>query len=418
MRRWATPTSSCGARSRASGRIFPRTRSAMRTPALFVAAAVAAAWIVSVNAQSDVRRSDVLTSVAPADQLATVKTYCATCHNDRAKVGGVSFDGMTVESIAQHADVFEKAVRKVRGRVMPPPNARQPAGQASDALVAFLEQTLDKAENQQHVPDKLVLHRLNRKEYTNAVRDLLAVDFNATEVLPADDVAEGFDNIASALQVSPSFIEQYVIAARSVAVKALGKADARPGGWTFRAGPGTQLTHVPGLPLGTRGGILARVDLPADGEYAVSIADVVTNIWGSGMEFENPLVVTLDNKVVYETVIGGEEDMKLYDQVQSGALDRVNARLKNIKFQASAGPHKIGVTFRRKSFAESDDQVQQFAPGGGQDREYRVNSFQLLGPFDVKGLSSTPSRDRILTCDPAKDKKTPEACAKEIFTTL
>ena len=123
---------------------------------------------------------------------------------------------------------------------------------------------------------EVVLHRLNRKEYANAVRDLLAVDFDATEVLPADDVAEGFDNIATALQVSPSFIEQYVIAARAVSVKAMGRPDARPGGWTFRAGPGTQLTHVPGLPLGTRGGILAKVDLPSDGEYQIDIADMAT----------------------------------------------------------------------------------------------------------------------------------------------
>ncbi len=199
----------------------------------------------------------------------------------------------------------------------------------------------------------------------------------------------------------------------------MGRGDARAQGWSFRAAPGNQLTHVPGLPLGTRGGILAKVDLPADGEYRINIADMATHIWGNGMEYENPLVVTLDNKVVYEATIGGEEDMKAYDQVQSGALDRVNARLKNIKFQATAGPHKIGVTFRRQSFAESDDQLQVFSPGGGQDRSYRVNSFQLLGPFDVKGLSSTPSRDRILICNPAKDKtKTPETCAKEIFSTL
>ena len=244
------------------------------------------------------------------------------------------------------------------------------------------------------------LHRLNRKEYANAVRDLLAVDFDAAEVLPADDIADGFDNIATALQVSPSFIEQYVIAARAVAVKALGRPDARPGGWTFRAGPGTQLTHVAGLPLGTRGGILANIDLPADGEYVVDIADIVTHIWGNGMEFENPLVVTLDSKVVYETVIGGEEDMKLYDQVQNGALDRVNARLKNIRFHATAGPHKIGVAFRRRTFAESDDQLQMFAPGGGQDRLYRINSFQVRGPFNAKGLGPTPSRERVFVCQP------------------
>src|SRR6204780_3090675 len=141
-------------------------------------------------------------------------------------------------------------------------------------------------------------------------------------------------------------------------------------------------------------------------------------LWGSGLEYENPLVVTVDNKVVYETVVGGEEDTKYFDQVMNGALDRVNARLKNIKFETTAGPHNIGVTFRRQSFAESDDQLQMFAPGGGQDRSYRVNSFQLLGPFDVKGLSSTPSRDRILICNPEKDKKTPDACAKEIFSAL
>jgi mono/diheme cytochrome c family protein len=362
---------------------------------------------------------------SPDAQLATIKQYCVTCHNDRAKIGGVSFEGATADSVGQRAEVFEKAVRKLRGRVMPPPGAKQPQGEATESLIAWLETSLDRAAGQKHIRDEVVLHRLNRKEYANAVRDLLAVDFDATEVLPADDVAEGFDNIATALQVSPSFIEQYVIAARAVAVKALGRPDARPGGWTFRAGPGTQLTHVPGLPLGTRGGILAKVDLPSDGEYQVDIADMATHIWGNGMEFENPLVVTLDNKVVYETVIGGEEDMKAYDQVQNGALDRVNARLKKIRFFATAGPHRIGVAFKRRTFAESDDQLQMFAPGGGQDRLYRVQSFQLQGPFDAKGIGSTPSRDRIFTCKPdsapvERGLQPPreEACAKQIITTL
>ena len=266
----------------------------------------------------------------PDQQMALIKQYCAGCHNDRAKAGGFSFDGITAAGIAQHGELFEKAVRKLRGRVMPPPGARQPSATEIDSLVAFLEDSLDKAAGQSHIPEQAVLHRLNRKEYANAVKDLLAVDINAEELLPADDVADGFDNIATALQVSPSFIEQYVIAARAVAVKALGRVDARPGGWTFKAGPGTQYTHVAGLPLGTRGGILAKVDLPSDGEYVVNIGDMATHIWGNGMEYENPLVVTVDNQIVYQATIGGEEDMKLYDQVQNGALDRVNARLKNI----------------------------------------------------------------------------------------
>jgi mono/diheme cytochrome c family protein len=356
----------------------------------------------------------------PADaHLAVVKQYCSGCHSDKAKIGGMSLEGITAASVAKDPELFEKAVRKLRGRVMPPPGARQPDGKSVDALVAWLEDSLDKLPAPQHVTDQGLLHRLNRKEYENAVHDLLLVDVNGADLLPPDDSAQGFDNIASALQVSPSFIEQYVHAAHNVAATALGRRDSRPQGWTFRAASGRQLTHVPGLPLGTRGGILAKVDLPADGEYHINIADMSNGLWGSGLEYENPLVVTVDNKIVYQTVVGGEEDTKLFDQVQNGALDRVNARLKNIKFPATAGPHKIAVTFRRQSFAESDDQLQMSAPGGGQDRSYRVSSFQLLGPFDVTGLSSTPSRDRIFTCDPAKDKgKTPEACAKQIFSTL
>jgi mono/diheme cytochrome c family protein len=369
---------------------------------VFVAGSALVAALTSVlTASQGPSRPQTGPAIATQNQLATMQQYCVSCHNDRVKTAGVSFQGVTAESIGQHADVFEKAVRKMRGRVMPPPGARQPDAAALDSLVAYLEDSLDKSAGKAHVPDRVVLHRLNRKEYANAVRDLLAVEVDANDLLPADDVSGGFDNIADALQVSPSFIEQYVIAARAAAVKAVGRPDARPGGWTFRAAPGTQLTHVPGLPLGTRGGILAKVDLPSDGEYQVDIADIVTHIWGNGMEFENPLVVTLDNKVVYETVIGGEEDMKLYDQVQNGALDRVNARLKKIRFFATAGPHRIGVAFKRRTFAESDDVQQMFAKGGGQDRLYRVSSFQLQGPFDAKGISSTPSRDRIFTCRPA-----------------
>jgi mono/diheme cytochrome c family protein len=351
--------------------------------------------------------------------LATMKEFCAGCHNDRAKMSGVSFDGLTADNVAQHAEVLEKAVRKLRGRVMPPPGSKQPDAKAVDGLVAWLETSLDRtAAAKAHITDKVVLHRLNRTEYSNAVRDLLAVEFDASRVLPEDDSVEGYDNIAAALQVSPSFIEQYIIAGRNVAVKALGRPNARPEGWTFRAEPGNQLTHVAGLPLGTRGGVLGKVDLPADGEYVVNIPDLVgANIWGSGLEYENPIVVTLDNKIIYETQIGGDADAKDYDQVFTGAFDRMNVRLKNIKFKATAGPHKIGVTFRRKSFAESDDQVQVYAPGGGQDRLLRINSFQLQGPFNPTGLSSTPSRDRIFVCHPEKGAVA-DTCARQILQTL
>src|SRR5262245_52017716 len=128
---------------------------------------------------------------AGAAQLGTIKEYCAGCHNDRAKTGGVSFEGLTAANIGERAEVFEKAVRKLNGRVMPPPGARQPDAKAVDSLVAWLEGSLDRAETRAHVPDQLVLHRLNRREYANAVRDLLTVEIDAEKILPADDTVEG-----------------------------------------------------------------------------------------------------------------------------------------------------------------------------------------------------------------------------------
>src|SRR6185503_19483338 len=134
----------------------------------------------------------------------------------------------------------------------------------------------------------------------------------------------------------------------------------------------------------------------------VNIADMFSHIWGNDSEFENPLVVTLDGKTVYETTLGGEEDTRAYDQVQNGVMEKVNARLKDIRFAATAGPHKVGVTFKRRTFAESDDQLQAFVPGGGQDRVFRVQSFEVSGPYNPTGLSDTPSRDKIFVCHPSR----------------
>ena len=353
----------------------------------------------------------------PEAAMATVRVFCTDCHNDVDITADVSFEGLTAESVAAHAEMYEKAVRKLRARVMPPPGEPQPDADDVDEVVAWLESTLDANAGNEHISDQIVLHRLNRREYENAIRDLLAVDIDATTLLPADEIAGGFDNNASALQVSPSFIEQYVIAAHSIAVEAIGRPDARAGGWTFEAGPGNQRSHVAGLPLGTRGGMVVEHNFPSDGEYAIDIADMVTHIWGNGMEFENPLVVTLDNAIVYEATIGGDDDARHYDQINDGAFDRVNIRLKNIRFMTTAGPHRVGVTFRRQSFAESDDRLQEFVPGGGQDRLYRVSSFQILGPFIPTGLSDTPSRERIFVCHP-DDGADPALCAEEIITAL
>ncbi len=308
-------------------------------------------------------------------------------------------------------------MRKLRGRLMPPPNQPQPDSDQIFSFVSWVESTLDKAAEAQHASPAEPLHRLNRKEYKNAIRDLLALDVDPAELLPQDDKLDGFDNIASALQVSPSFVEQYVIAARLVALQAVGRPDARAGSNTYKAGPGTQQAHVPGLPLGTRGGALAEHYFPSDGTYEVNVADMINGLWGNDMEFENTVVVTLDGKLVHEVTVGGEEDMKRFDQIHNGALDAINIRLKNIRFQATAGLHKVGVAFRHRTFAESDDRKAAFVPGGGQDRVFRVSSFQVSGPFEPSGLSQTPSRQRIFSCHPEQSSEQ-EHCAEEIVTRI
>src|SRR5690554_625597 len=347
----------------------------------------------------------------------TIDRYCTECHNEIEFAGDLAFDRMGPDRIAENAERLELAVRKLRGGLMPPGGAPRPDEPVLEGLIAWLERALDEAADASGWARAVPPHRLNRKEYQNAVRDLLALDIDASALLPQDEVVEYFDNIASGLQVSPSFIEQYVGAARMVAVQAVGRPDARPGSQTYFAPPGTQHTHVEGLPLGTRGGMLVEHYFPSDGEYVVNIADMATHIWGNDMEFENHVVVLLDGKPVYETVIGGEEDMRAYDQIQNGVMEQINARLKNIRFFATAGPHKVGVTFRRRTFAESDDQQQMFIPGGGQDRVFRVSSFEISGPFNAQGLGPTPSRERIFTCHP-KNGDDADLCAEQIITEI
>jgi hypothetical protein len=351
------------------------------------------------------------------EQWPLVDRYCTECHNGAELAGGVDFEKIGPHNVADNAEKLEMAVRKLRSHAMPPPKEPRPDEQRLMSFVSWLEDALDEAAAANRGYQPIVPHRLNRKEYANAVRDLLALEIDPVEFLPQDEEVKHFDNIASGLQVSPSFIEQYVGAARQIAVRAVGRPDARTGGQTYFAPPGRQQSHVRGLPLGTRGGFAVTHLFPSDGEYEINIADMFSHIWGNDAEFENTVVVTLDGKVVYETTLGGEEDMRLYDQVQDGAMERINSRLKDIRFAATAGPHDVGVTFRRRTFAESDDQIQMFVPGGGQDRVFRVQSFEISGPYNPSGLSATPSRDKIFVCHPSRGDDE-QLCAERILSEL
>ncbi len=197
-----------------------------------------------------------------------------------------------------------------------------------------------------HVP----LHRLNRREYTNAVRDLFDLEFDPTSLLPQDDLSDGFDNVAKVLQVSPTFLDQYLAAARSVAVQAVGNpARARWARPTPIPSAGPQHLHVEGLPFGTRGGFGVEHIFPADGEYELNINDMARALWVEGMEFENTLVAMVDGVKIYEVKIGGDEDQKAIDQKGDPPVDAINKRLKNIRFQAKAGQHRVVVTFRART---------------------------------------------------------------------
>jgi uncharacterized protein DUF1592/uncharacterized protein DUF1588/uncharacterized protein DUF1585/uncharacterized protein DUF1587/uncharacterized protein DUF1595 len=365
---------------------------------------------------------------AADDHFGFLNYYCGKCHNTTDWAGGVAFDTMTADTIPDDAETWEHAVRKLRGQLMPPAGNRQPPKDARLNFISYMEGELDKTAKEHPQPGRVALHRLNRKEYANAVWDLLNVKADVNGMLPQDDVAEGFDNVANVLQVSPSFLDSYLAAARAVAIQAIGDASVKPMGSQYFAGNfGTtgngntggsqQFFHVEGLPLGTRGGIAVTHDFPADGEYELNIANMAQALWVYNMEFQHHLVATLDGKKFWETDIGGEEDMKSIDQKQDPAVDAINKRLKGIRFKATAGPHKVAVAFVHRTFAESDDKLYQQQPGGGQDRVLKVSSFEVKGPFSTTGISETPSRKKIYSCTP-KTEAEEAPCAQQIIAKI
>jgi hypothetical protein len=328
--------------------------------------------------------------------------------------------------------VWEEVVRKLRGGLMPPAGVRRPPQADVDAFVRSLEQALDEAALTNPNPGRIALHRLNRAEYANAIEDLLGVRVDAAALLPKDDEADGFDNVASVLTVSPSFLEQYISAARVVTNMALGNRAQRAVSQTYRPARGTDQTQrVEGLPLGTRGGLIADHLFPADGEYKLNINGLAGAGYVRGMEYAHTLVVLLDGVKVFQGRIGGEEDLKAIDQQQAAAVAAINGRFQNIPLTVTAGPHTLGVTFVARTLAESDDVLGSFKPGALEDRIVRVGSVEILGPFNPSGLSDTPARQRVFVCRPpsgdasTKSRRSPQdieagevGCASKIFANL
>jgi mono/diheme cytochrome c family protein len=357
-------------------------------------------------------------AAAKSPERALLDQYCVTCHNQRTKTGNVTFDTLDLGQLADHAAVWEKAVRKLRGGMMPPPGVRRPEQASVDSFVSWLERSLDQAAAANPNPGRVALHRLNRAEYANAIDDLLGLHIDAGLFLPQDEEADGFDNVASVLKVSPSFLDQYISAARIVSTRAVGNPSPKPTSATYRPTRGTdQGAHIEGLPLGTRGGLIVEHFFPADGEYKLNISGLATAGYVRGMEFQHTLVATIDGAKVFTGQIGGEADMKAIDQLQAPAVAAVNGRFQNLPFKVTAGPHKIGVTFIARSYAESDEVLFAFRPGIGEERIPRVASVEVVGPFNPVGLSDTPSRQRIFICHPA-NASAELPCATKIISTF
>ena len=350
-----------------------------------------------------------------------VRTYCLDCHDAAGREAGLSLEDVDLDNVAAHPVIFENVARKLRGRQMPPSGGPRPDADTTDGFVAYLERELDEAALASPDPGRASIHRLNRTEYGNAVRDLLALEVDAAELLPADDEAYGFDNIADVLRTSPSLLEQYLAASAKIAALAVGDPEAPAVTSVYRAPSDlAQGAHVEGMPLGTRGGIKIRHYFPLDGEYDFDVF-LLRNIVGymTGLEWAHELEIAVDGERVFLAQVGGEEDNALSDANMSAAANEIDARLRTRTF-VTAGSHDVTVAFIARSAAETHEPLELHTRNLDlQDMNGLpvVDYVNVRGPFNAVGPGDTPSRERIFTCRPA-DEATARVCATEILSTL
>jgi hypothetical protein len=360
-------------------------------------------------------------TLSPADERALLNKYCVTCHSDKVKTGGVTLEKLDTNHLGDSAETWEKVIRKLHGRSMPPVGMPRPDQATLDTFASSLETDLDRAALSRPEPGRASIHRLNRTEYQDAVRDLVSLNVDVTSLLPADDESNGFDNMADVLRVSPSLLEQYLSASRTVASLAVGDRSLGPVATVYVLPPTlAQAEHIEGLPLGTRGGILIHQNLPLDGDYEFSIF-LLRNIVGymPGLEYPHQIEVTVDGRRVFLSHVGGEEDNLMMDNNLGVAGNTIDARLRT-KVPLKAGPHEIGVAFLARNNAESVEPLQPFTRNLDlQDMNGIpiINRVQITGPFNAMGSGDTPSRRRIFTCHPASESEE-LPCARRIISTL
>jgi mono/diheme cytochrome c family protein len=370
---------------------------------------VAGAFAPALQAQSD---------AADPRLSAMVDRYCVDCHNFEDWAGSLDFDTITADPIHGNADVWEKTLRKLRGRLMPPPGNEQPPQEEIDAFVAWMENTLDDNADMPragHVP----LQRLNRYEYSQSVKALLDVDIDATEFLPADIEMDGFDNIAAALSVSPAFTDQFVTLARKAAALAVGGVVPKLSNTYYPPlGAATQGGYIAGFPLGSRGGMKFEHLFPTDGEYRLNVLDLGVGLNPRGMETEHTLVVLVDGEEVFRQEMGGLEDLMSVSILGPGAAgtQHIMQRVTDIPLQVTAGKHEVVLTFIERARSLSTSWATGGFGGGGFGSRF-ADGVQIVGPFNPVGVSMTSSRERIFVCQPQAASEE-RACAARIATDL
>ncbi len=351
----------------------------------------------------------------PAPDPKLVSQYCATCHSERLKTGGLVLDPAKLSDLAANAEVWEKVVRKLRSNAMPPVGAPRPRAEALDTFLTSLESGLDRAAAAHVQPGKLpMLHRLSRTEYQNAIRDLLDLEYLPKEIdisflLPADNVSSGFDNIADLLFLSPSTAERYLEAARKISRVAVGDPAMPLLVNIYKLDPEhPQDERVEELPVGTRGGLAIHSYFPVDATYSIKVD--LASVPRDAMQLE----ITVDGERVQLASLGGETE----GAAAPGRRAARGATAKPLEFRLpmiTAGPKLLGVSFVQKTEVRDEATVRPRMRGRG--TQPAIASVTVTGPYDVKSPGDSPTRKRIFACHPSNAAQE-QTCAKQILSDL
>jgi mono/diheme cytochrome c family protein len=375
-------------------------------------------------------------SADAAKHRAVLNKYCVSCHNNRSASpteAPVNLEGAGFDDLMGRAGTWERVVRKLSVRAMPPPGMPRPTEAEYAGLTGWLSASLDRVWEAKSTPGRFVVHRLNRAEYANTVRDLLAVDIDVSDLLPTDGAEFGFDNIATSLKTSPLLLEGYLTAAQRVAAMAVGDPKVKPGMTEHSISREfSQSGYIDGLPLGTMGGTVIRHVFPADAEYKLSgrlVRGVQEGYAGvEGNETPNTFVITVDGTEVYTAPIGGPKDHELQAADLAAAQPIIDKRMTG-RARITAGPHDVGFTWK-----ERPGQLQDvWEPARRDSQEVhmigglpRLKTVAIDGPYNVSGVGEGPSRERLFVCHPtAKGSGVPNsatadetACATKILSNL